>query len=98
MEAPHVEKVVKIMDLRPTNCDRCNDLLDEDNTFRIRIGDWPTRFFCADCHKDYIRMLEKLFSSRSIIGGRDQRGMVKAQVKWFNVPKIQRLERLARGQ
>lgn len=92
------EKVVKIMDLRSTNCDRCNDLLDEDNTFLIRIGDWPPRDFCSDCNESFILMMEKLFLSKPVTSGRDRRGMVKAQVKWFNVPKVQRLERLARGQ
>jgi len=95
MEAPHVGKT---MNLRSTNCDRCNDPLDEDNTFLICIGDWPTRHFCSDCNESFILMMEKLFLNKPVTSGRDRRGMVKAQVKWFNVPKVQRLERLARNQ
>ena len=82
-------KAMKVM-LRPKNCDRCNGPLDKNNTFYIRIGNPPSKTICANCHDNFVLMMESLFSSRKITSGSDREGMQKAQVEWFNALVTQR--------
>lgn len=76
---------------QPKNCERCDGQLDADDTFYIRIG-ILSKAVCGNCHSDYVRMIEDLFSSRKTTSGRTEENirMVKASVEWFNAPVTQR--------
>lgn len=76
--------------LPPENCDKCNEPLDADNTFRVRIiGGPPPQVVCTGCHDIFIRMIEDLFSSRKV-GGYDPEQINRMNTEWFNAPVVQR--------
>lgn len=73
------------------SCDRCEAQLNADNIFYVRIGAL-SKAVCGNCHSDYVRMIEDLFSSREITSGRTEEKvrMMTASVVWFNAPVTQR--------
>lgn len=86
------------MRLWPKNCDKCNEPLDEGNTFSVRIlGGPPPKVVCGSCHDDFVLIVEDLFLSKK--GGRyNSEKVAKINAEWFSAPVVQRSEQLPHKQ
>lgn len=79
------------MGWQPENCDRCNEPLDESNTFYVHIvGGPPPNAVCSDCHRGFVQLMEDLFSSKKVADRSDRERIMKVRTEWFDASVAKR--------